>query len=76
MELYEEDPFSFGGGDPTPKYIYSHFNIHIGIHPSKTGMKLVYYYLYDEEASPPLDVCTHPFNKNFLLKIQTYYLSI
>ena len=41
------------------------FRIHIGIHPSNTGDKLVYYYLYHEEAPFPLKVCPQPFKYVF-----------
>ena len=52
------------------------FQIHIGIRLSNTGDKLVYYYLYNEETSFPLDVCPCLINFNFIVFIQTQYLSI
>ena len=45
----------------------SHFKIHIDIHPSNMGEKLVYYHLYHEEASFYLQVYTQLFNRNFLI---------
>ena len=49
------------------------------MHPSKTGEKLVYYYLYYVEESLPMDVCTHPFNITVIIickKIIYSYLSL
>ena len=37
------------------------FQIFLGIHPSKAGLKLVYYPLYYVESSFPIDLCPHPF---------------
>ena len=41
-------------------------NIHIGIHLNKTSDKLVYYYLYYEEASFRVNTCTHILIRIFL----------
>ena len=43
------------------------FELNIGIHPSNTGEKLVYYHLYPEEASFYLGVCIQLFNRPFLV---------
>ena len=56
----------FSGFRSKPKIYLSldralNFQIHLGIHPKKTGEKLVYYYLYYEEASFFLGFCTHLF---------------
>ena len=51
------------------------FKIHLGIHPSKTGEKLVYY-LYDEKSSFPMGVFTLPLNRPFIIFILTKYLPI
>ena len=37
------------------------FHIHLDIHPSNTGLKLLYYYLYYVEASFPMEVWPCPF---------------
>ena len=50
-------------------------HIRIGINPSRTGDKLVYYYLYHEEASIPKYLCPRPFNRPFLIFIKTLYLA-
>ena len=47
------------------------FCIHLGIHLSNKGLKLVYYYLYYVESSFPMDVCPHPFNSPFIVFVQT-----
>ena len=46
------------------------FQIHLGIHRSKIGLKLVYYYLYLLEASFTMNVCPHPFNRYFIILVQ------
>ena len=38
--------------------------------------KLVYYYLYNEEASLKLDICPHLLNIPFLILYKTTYLFI
>ena len=52
------------------------FHIFLRIHPSKIGLKLVYYYLYHVEEEFAMDICTHPFNMPFMLFVQTLYFSI
>ena len=52
------------------------FYIHLGIHLSKPGDKLVYCYLYNEEASFTIYLFSHLLNRPFIIFIQTQYLSI
>ena len=64
----------FGVTTP-PKYLYLGraliFQNYLGIHPSNTGDKFVYYYLYNVEASYPMEIFPHPFNMPFIIFIQT-----
>ena len=47
-------PFSVFLFDSNPQFFSlqsSHFLLHLGTHQSKTGLELIYYHLYHEEAS-------------------------
>ena len=40
------------------------------------GDKLVYYYLYNEEASFTLGICTHLFNRLFIIIIKKTFIHL
>ena len=52
------------------------FRIHLYLHPSKTGLKLVYCYSYYVEASFSMDVYPLPFNRPFFTNIIFGHLSL
>ena len=64
----------FGFGFNPQKYLSLDrdltFQIFIGIHPGNTGLKLVYYYSYNEKALFIMGVCSNYFNKNYIILVR------
>ena len=81
MSTVQRSFVSFFGLVSTLKYYLSLcrsllFKIHLGIHPTKMGDKLVYYYLHHEEASFNWTYILNCLIVLFSFLIQTQHLSI
>ena len=59
--------FCFFFNPKTIIFVDLSYYLYIGIHPSNTGEKLVYYHLSHEEASFYLDACIQLFSRIFII---------